>query len=83
MVIDEKAVGQMIDDMIAMSSHVLGSVESAPDGADALTRMVYLYERMRLMGGEPFALNILRICAKRRLDDEGVRTMLRIVSEAG
>ncbi len=83
MVVDEAAIEGITEDMIAMSSEVLGGMneDRGPQGPDLMSRMLYVYTKLRRIGGEPFAINILRVCAKKRMDDEGVRVIVRMVSE--
>jgi DNA-binding MarR family transcriptional regulator len=83
MVLDEAAIRSITEDMLAMSSEVLGRIEEdrSAQGSDLMSRMHGVYTKLRRIGGEPFAINILRVCAKKRMDDEGVRVLVRMVSE--
>jgi hypothetical protein len=83
MVVDEKAIVGISDDLIRLSSEVLGKIEEDRSiwGENRLARLLWIYEKISKIGGEPFALNMLRICTKKWLDEEGAKVMIRIVSE--
>lgn len=68
---------------IDMSRDVLGRGCFGPEtieGSGESGSLMEVYERVREIAGEPFATNVLRVCAKRVTGDDRARSIVRMVS---
>jgi DNA-binding MarR family transcriptional regulator len=80
-VLDGPAIEEIVKDFTSMSEDILGrDLHGNGREGEKVSTLIEAYEKVRRIGGEPFAVNVLRICTKRRLDDERAKAIVRMVS---
>jgi len=81
-VLDGPTIELILEDFKTMSQEVLGMPirSSLQDSGEKVSTLMEAYDKVRRIGGEPFASNVLRVCSYRRLDDQRSKALVRLVS---
>jgi len=78
-IMEDTDIRAVRDEMASLASSVFGRPFGAycTDGGDRMTELSSLYTRIRVLGGETVASNLLLISARKHLDEDGAKKLLR------